>query len=163
MRGVPGNPVVCRTCTEKKAAPKDRLCNSCRMKSRPNARKKFFSTEEYDSRLRAAYRASTRDELSRHLDHLQRLTQFTRVVILSRAAELGLSFGRRRAWVADEVEFVSDNLGKVSITAIARKLSRSYCSVRAQVRTLQFSARVTEGYSQQHIGSFTLSFRPPAS
>ena len=141
MRGVPGNPVACKTCGLQKAAPKDHLCNGCRMRGRPNATKRFFWTEEFDTRLRAAYRARSREELSRNLDLLERLTQFTRVVILGGAAELGLSFDRRRPWSVSEFEFVGENLGKLSIKVIAQKLGRSYCSVEAQVRNLNFSAR----------------------
>lgn len=121
------------------------------MKSRPNPAKRFFWTAVFDERLKAAYRAESRQELSRNLNHLERLTRFTRVVILSRAAELGLSFDRRRLWSSGEIEFVSENLGKLSITKIACKLRRTYCSVKAQVRRLNFSARVTEGYSQHEV------------
>ncbi len=97
--------------------------------------------------IRAYQQARTRRELSENLDRFQQRTAFTRVVVLSRAASLGLTSKRKR-WTREEVEQVAEWAGTLSITAIARKLRRSYWSVKAELLKLELSARVTEGYSQ---------------
>lgn len=151
MRGIPLNPVTCLKCSRKNGAPKDQLCHACRIKSRPNPNKKFVWTSELDLRLRSAYtNARDRKELTANLDYVQKLTGFTRVAILSRAAESGLSV-RKQRWTAEEVYILREQLGKQSKSAIARKLRRSYWSVKAQVSKLELSARLTEGYSERDL------------
>lgn len=148
MRGVPKFPVPCSVCGELNGAPKDKLCHACRLRSRPNSRKRFFWTKELDARLRDSYtRASTREDLTASLDALQRLTGFPRFVILARAAELGFSFVRRRPWSTEELQFLKSNTGRISVKALAAGLSRTYCSVKAAIRSMKLDGRVTEGYS----------------
>jgi hypothetical protein len=148
MRGVPKFPVLCSVCGELNGAPKDKLCHACRLRSRPNSRKRFFWTKEFDGRLRDSYtRASTRSELTASLDALQRLTGFPRFVILARAADLGLSFLRRRPWSDEELHFLKSNAGRLSMKALAARLSRSYYSVKAAIRSTELDGRVTDGYS----------------
>src|SRR5690242_17523186 len=148
MRGIPLNPVTCLKCARKKGAPKDQLCHACRIKSRSNPNKKFFWTSELDARLRSAYtNARNRKELTASLDYLQKLSGFTRVAILSRAAESSLSVPKRR-WTTEDIDLLREQLGRQSKSAIARKLRRSYWSVKAKVSKLQLSARLTEGYSE---------------
>src|SRR5579864_1664118 len=99
MRGVPTNPVLCIACHSPTACAADRLCHSCRIRRRPPANKRFIWTFELDERLRRAYQsASTRATLTENLNALQKITGFTRVVVLNRAAELGLAFSTRRPW-----------------------------------------------------------------
>jgi len=119
--------------------------------SRPNPNKKFFWSSELEARLRCAYaNARNRKELTASLDYLQKLSGFTRVSILARGAELGLSVPKRR-WKAEDIDLLREQLGKQSKSAIARKLGRSYWSVKAQVSKLELSARLTEGYSEQDL------------
>src|ERR1035441_9612333 len=97
MRGVPNHPVICRICGRVRGAPKDELCHVCRLKSRPNSKKKYFWTQELDVALTRAYRfAQNRRELTDLLNHLERSSGFPRFAIVSHAAELGLSFDIRR-------------------------------------------------------------------
>lgn len=148
MRGVPKFPVPCSVCGELNGAPKDKLCHACRLRSRPNSRKRFFWTKELDTRLRDSYtRALTRGDLSASLNALQRLTGFPRFVILARGAELGLSFVRRRPWSDEELHFLKSNAGRLSMKALAARLSRSYYSVKAAIRSMELDGRVTDGYS----------------
>jgi hypothetical protein len=85
------------------------------------------------------------------LNHFQRLSGFTRVVILSRAEALGLSFAVRRPWKEAEVESLREDLGTLSKSQIALRLSRTYYSVKAQVARMELSARVSADYSQQDV------------
>lgn len=148
MRGVPNFPVLCSVCRKLNGAPKDKLCHACRLRSKPNSRKRFFWTKEFDARLRDSYtRASTREDLTASLDALQRLTGFPRFVILARAADLGLSFVRRRPWSDEEIHFVKSNAGRLSVRAIAARLSRTYYSVKAAIKSMELDGRVTHGYS----------------
>lgn len=110
--------------------------------------KKFSWTIDLDERLRRSYQgAATRSALTENLDALQRTSGFTRVVILSRAAELGLAFSRRRPWKAEDVAFLREHAGTMAVGLLAAKLNRTHASVKARLKHLHLSARVGEGYS----------------
>jgi hypothetical protein len=152
MRGFPNHPVTCSKCGSAKGCPKDSLCHGCRVTCRPNANKRFCWTTDLDSTLTRAYRsAHTRRELSSNLNHIQRLSSFTRVVILSRAAVLGLSFAVRRPWTETEIELLGEDLGTRSQSQIAKRLGRTYYSVKAQVSRMGLSACVSAHYSQHDV------------
>lgn len=147
-RGIPDNPVVCRKCEDPRGCPKDDLCHRCRVQARPNPNKKYHWTPDLDLALRRAYQqAASRDELSRNLDYLQRQCGFTRFVIVARAAVLGLARNRKR-WTESEVEVLSESAGRLSKAAIAKRLNRTYWSVKAAFSKLELQSRVREGYSQ---------------
>lgn len=152
MKGVPTNPVPCRGCGGHKGCPADRLCHSCRMKSRAPANKKFFWTAEMDERLRRLYRgAHNRKELIAGLDHFRRLCGFPRSAITARAAELSLSRPTGRPWTELEIERLRDAVGSRSEAAIARSLGRSYYAVKGRLARLRISGRRSEGYTQQDL------------
>ena len=152
MRGIPLHPVPCSKCGSVKGYPKDGLCNRCRIASRPNPNKRFFWTAEHDAALRRAYQnVSSRFELTSNIDRVQRGSGFTRSVVLSRASQLGLSFCRRQAWSAAEINMVRENLGVLSKASLARKLGRSYYSIKALCSRLNLSSRITEGYSHSEL------------
>lgn len=152
MRGVPNHPVTCRTCGTPSGAPKDQLCHACRIKSRPNVKKKYCWSPELDLALTRAYRfAQDRGELTQLLNHLQRSINFPRFVILSRAAELGLAFQVRRHWTPQEVEALRELLGTYSSKTVALKLGRTYYSLKRKVAIMQLSSRIRDGYSLKDI------------
>lgn len=149
MRGVPNRPVRCLRCRRMTACAADNLCHSCRMSGRPNPRKRFVWTAEFDALLTSAYRrAQNREQLSRSITALQRRTGFTRVVILTRAVHLGLSFLHRRPWTQEETALLEAWAGRYAPASIACKLRRTFASVKAKVKQLEISLRVIEGYSQ---------------
>jgi hypothetical protein len=151
MRGIPNNPVVCNGCGALQGSPKDRFCHSCRMKTRPNPNKRFSWTPELDYELQLAYKESrTRLELTQNLDRFQKRSGFTRVVMLARATQLGMSSKRKR-WTPQEIELLSEAAGTMTKSAIARNLKRSYWSVKAECSRLHLSSRLSEGYSRADI------------
>lgn len=151
MRGLPNHPVTCNQCGSIHGCPKDGLCHRCRVTGRPNPNKRFCWTADLDTALTRAYRARTRRELSSNLNYMQRLSGFTRGVILSRAADLGLSFAVRRPWSEAEMESLREELGTSSKSQIAKRMGRTYYSVKAQVSKMVLSSRVTADYSQQDV------------
>lgn len=152
MRGIPNHPVTCSKCGSGKGCPKDNLCHRCRITGRPNPNKRFFWSAEFDHALIRAYRsAHSRRDLTDNLNHVQRLTGFTRIVILSKAQVLGLSFATRRPWSDSEIEILHEALGSRSNGQIARQLGRTYYSVKAQVAKIGGSTRVSDNYSQQEV------------
>src|SRR5215472_14637445 len=152
MRGIPGNPVTCTGCNRPRACPSDRLCHCCRVRRRPPPNKRFAWTPDLDDRLRRAYKnANSRLELSRNLDTIQRISGFTRVVILNRAAEMNLSFGYRRSWNEEEIRLLREYAGNMSPKAIALRLKRTHASVKAKLKVLEISGRITDGYSQEDL------------
>jgi len=151
VRGIPNNPVACRSCGELKGSPADQLCHGCRIRNRPNPNKKFSWTAQLDQELKLVYQESrNRVELTEGINAFQRRARFTRVVILARAAELGLSSPSRR-WTQTEIDILCDLAGSQSKSAIARKLGRSYCSVKAQCAKQNISARLSSGYSRADV------------
>jgi hypothetical protein len=119
------------------------------MRQRPNSRKRFVWTSEFDAALVSGYRrAHNRQELSQSLTALQLRTGFTRVVILDRAVRLGLSFSRRRPWTPEESALLASLAGRHTLASIARKLKRTFASVKGKAKQLEISIRVSEGYSQ---------------
>ena len=152
MRGVPNQFVQCISCKVGKGCHKDSLCHRCRILNRPNRNKRFVWTEQFDQLLVRTYQSCrNREELSRGLNQIQRMTGFTRVVITSRAGALGLSFVKRRKWEESELSFLEENAGTASPSAIARKLRRTHYSVKAKVAQLGLQLRVREGYSQDDL------------
>lgn len=147
MRGIPNDPVQCTGCGEPNGCPGDHKCHRCRIKGRPNPNKKYEWTNELDQAIRRAYQASSRRRLSENIDYLERLSRFSRASIMARAAILGLA-AKRRKWTVQEVEFLSEAAGSIGKAAVARKLNRSYASVKAEFSHLQLSSRVSAGYSQ---------------
>ncbi len=134
-----------------KGCASDALCHSCRMLARSRVRK-FVWTSELDGILQRAYQhATTRVELSANITHLQRRSGFTRNVILSRAVQLGLSFSNRRAWTVEEVAILQARAGSATPKALAVKLKRSHSSVKAKLKELSLSARISEGYTQDDL------------
>lgn len=108
-------------------------------------------TTEFDQVLRRTYQtAHSRAALTEGITAIQRLTQFPRSVIVSRAAALGLTAPGRR-WSEQEIARLQEILGSRSLSTIAEQLSRSYYSVKGAVARLQVSARITEGYSRQDL------------
>ena len=153
MRGIPNKPVVCRSCSERKGSPADHLCHGCRIKMRPSPNKRFFWTTELDQQLRLCYQdAPNKVALTDNLTGLQKRTGFTRVVLLARAAQLGLS-AQSRAWTQGEIQSLENLAGTLSSAAIARKLGRSYGSIKARCAKQNISRRIREGYSREDVES----------
>lgn len=152
MRGIPNHPVTCGKCGSDKGCPKDGLCHRCRVAGRPNPNKRFSWSPEFDQALTRAYRtAGRRRDLTDNLNHVQRLTGFTRIVILSRAQVLGLSFAAKRPWSEFEIESLREALGSTGKTPIAKRLGRTYYSVKAQISKMGLFSRISENYSQQEV------------
>jgi DNA-binding CsgD family transcriptional regulator len=66
---------------------------------------------------------------------------------VARAAALGLGQSRKR-WSESEVEVLSEAAGRLSKAAIAKKLNRTYWSVKAEFSKLELQSRLRDGYSQ---------------
>jgi len=122
------------------------------MRGQPPVGRKFIWTVELDSILRRAYKdAHARAELSTNLNNLQKRSGFTRNVILSRAAQLGLAFSTRRPWTTEELQILDDGAGQVTPKVLAVKLNRTHSSVKAKMKERELSARVSEGYTQDDL------------
>src|SRR5947209_7423515 len=131
MRGIPKNPVSCAKCANQRGCPKDGLCHSCRILGRPNPRKKSYWTPALEQALTQAYKtAGSRTLLIQNLNRVQQMSGFSRFTIQSHAAELRLSYLVRRPWSKEDLLFLRDNLGRMSTRLLARKLRRTYYSVK---------------------------------
>jgi len=114
--------------------------------------KKFYWTEGLDSILKRSYRtARNRNELIRNLTYLQRLTGFPRFAITNRASGLGIARIKKQPWRAAELAQLRELAGTCGRRTLARRLGRSEYSVKATLKRLMLSARLTEGYSRSDL------------
>jgi len=117
--------------------------------SRKLSSKKFNWTDGLDSILKRSYRtARDRNELIRNLTYIQRLTGFSRFAITSRASGLGIARIKKQAWTAAEIFQLRELAGTCGRSTLAKCLGRSEYSVKAALKRLRLSARVSEGYSR---------------
>ncbi|MBA3914863.1 MAG: hypothetical protein H0X25_13660 [Acidobacteriales bacterium] len=96
--------------------------------------------------------AQNRPNLSARLDAIQKVTGFTRVVILAHAAALGISYCVRRGWSPQETELLLEMAGSSSLSVIARRLGRTVWSVRAKAKALHLTMRVSDHYTKLDLG-----------
>jgi len=152
MRGVPNRPVLCEQCGIERGCAKDHLCHGCRVTKVARSRRRHVWTAELDERLRRTYRsAHNRAALAEGITCLQRLTQFPRSVIASRAALLGLTSRTGRRWSKEEITRLQETAGSHSLSVIAKEFGRSYYSVKGALARLKLSGRITEGYSRHDL------------
>ena len=114
--------------------------------------RKFAWTDGLDSILRRCYRtARNRNELIQNLTHLQRLTGFPRFALTSRASALGIARIKKQPWTAAELFQLRELAGTCGRRALAKRLGRSEYSVKAALKRLMLSARITEGYNRSDL------------
>jgi len=114
--------------------------------------KKFYWTEGLDSILKRSYRtARNRNELIRNLTCLQSLTGFPRFAITSRASALGIARIKKQPWTAAELSHLRELAGSCGRKTLAKHLGRSDYSVKAALKQLMLSARITAGYSRSDL------------
>lgn len=124
-----------------------KYCLKCRAQRRRQAKVKYFWRPEYDAYLRAHYHGG----LNRRFQVLNRMVReisLPRWYIKRQAARLGLTMRiDRRPWTPDETVLLERLVGRVSSATIAKRLHRPESSVVNQLKRLQISRRVREGYT----------------
>jgi len=136
-----------RLCACGAAAGRDGFCGSCRLRKLTAARQRPPLPPNILEELRLAYIGNVR-RTSENLNRLAARAGVPKQRLKDEAGKRGWrSQTERRPWSAAEVEFLEENLGKLSSTQIARKLGRGVASVQLRARKLQRSLRVTEGYN----------------
>jgi hypothetical protein len=111
--------------------------------------KKFYWTDGLDSILKRSYRtARNRNELIRNLTYIQRLTGFPRFAITNRASALGMAKMKKQPWTVADFSHLRELAGTCGRRTLAKRLNRSEYSVKAALKRLNLSARITEGYSR---------------
>jgi hypothetical protein len=113
------------------------------------ASKKFSWTDGFDSILKRSYRtARDRNELIRNLSHIQHLTGFPRFAITGRESALGIAKIKKQPWTDAEMSQLRELAGSCGRKALARRIGRSEYSVKAALKRLMLSARISQGYSR---------------
>lgn len=139
-----GRPLLCSVCSQRKANS-DGVCGPCRL---AKFRRKHppLALQILDE-LRLAYVGNVR-EVSANLTRISTRTGIPKQRLKEEARKRGWrSKVERRQWTDQEIEYLREKLGIVSVTTIARNLKRSRCSVFCQAHKMKFSARVAEGYN----------------
>jgi hypothetical protein len=132
----------CTQCGGKANA--DGLCGACRLIAFARRKRKYLFTEDLRAELRVAY-AGARPQLSRSLRLLVCKTGWPRNAFHREAARMGLA--TVRPWSVEEDEHLRENLGVISLEAIARILNRTRSSVSGRAARLALSREPREGYS----------------
>lgn len=144
-RGVPNNPIECSVCHELKAGSSG-LCRDCRL---PKMRRGRTLTVEEQQILRDAYASgTTKAKLSAALTDACRRLNMSKVNAMYHARKLGLCV--RRYWTPEEIATVEQCMGRLSATAIAKKLHRSVAATIALMGRRGLSRRL-DGYRPQHV------------
>lgn len=144
MRGLANSGVQCTGCGRPHADGSG-LCRDCRA---GQARRKYRWSAELHEELRAAYRSKTKRGLTMLLDRLCLVTGWPRWAFKSEAKSLGITtHDHRRGWTREEIEYLEKKLGERSTKWIAKRLGRSWESVRSRVEALRLRGRVRTGYT----------------
>src|ERR1700686_1574664 len=110
--------------------------------------KKFFWTTGLDSILKRRNKtARNRNELIRNLTQIQQVTGFPRFAIISRASELGIARIKKQPWTGKEILRLRELAGTCGRKTLAKRLGHSEYSVKAALKRLMLSARISDGYS----------------
>lgn len=123
------------------------MCRRCRGRKFGQARRKYKFTVELREELRRVYTGNKR-EITDGLSRLVARTRWPRHAFKYEAIRLGIvTNDHRRAWLRDEIEYLSERIGTVKVTTIAKHLRRSVESCIAKVERLHLSRRPREGYN----------------
>lgn len=147
MRGIPNNPVECTNCLSMTAAPKDKLCKSCRCVTMRPQKHTWNADQEAELRIVYATSAHNRGELTLALNRFVAKHRIPRPVVQWKAGQLGIRMDNRNPWTVKEKDFLGQNAGELSAKEIARMLGRSNDSVISQMERMELSRRVTDGYA----------------
>lgn len=121
-------------------------CCHCYQKHQVSRSLKFSWTPEWDRLLREAYARCLVGKPTVAINKLQAITGYPRYIVTLRAQRLGITRDMRRPWKQEEIFFLDQQAGKLSVRAIATALHRSYESVRAMMEHRKIRTRLTYGY-----------------
>jgi hypothetical protein len=145
--GIDASSTLCASCHTKKAN-RDGLCPECRLaKFAAKRRKDSELTPRIIEELRLAYVGNVR-EVSSNLNRIARQTGIPKNRLKRYAQRQGLRcMAPHRPWTAEEIAYLEESLGAVSVNGIARHLKRSPGAVQCQAFKLNRSTRLSEGYN----------------
>lgn len=109
--------------------------------------RKYHFSEELLRELQLVYAGKNKTALTDGLDRLVRKSGWPRYAFTAEARRRGWTTEKRSCWTEEEVDFLRERLGTISIRKIAKKLGRSHEATRAKAERLHLSRRVREGYS----------------
>jgi hypothetical protein len=141
--------VQCAKCPSMEGAGKMGLCPTCRLR--------FYRvilypwTPAMDDRLRMAYRSHSKKELSAKMTELQRLYRYPRHILQNRAQTLGLSAVEMNPWTDEQIAYVEENAGSISLTKMAAHLRRTPSSLKNFMHRKGLLSACQEGYSANEL------------
>jgi hypothetical protein len=138
---------ICTSCPSPKPG-RDGLCAACRLaKYRAQRVSGPPITPSVLQELRLAYVGTTR-EVSANLNRLAARTGISKQRLKYAAGKHGWrTHAEHRRWTTEEIAYLEENLGSVSVSHIARRLRRSFRSVQCAAGKLERSLRLTDGYN----------------
>lgn len=115
-------------------------------------KKKYFFTEQMDEMIRNAYAVDSRASFLAGLKKLYAAWPHIPTWIISaRAEKLGVSFSRR-PWTKQDLLFLQNHAGEMTLREICKTLDRNYNSVAHKMSRLGWSAKVRDdGYGSDEL------------
>lgn len=127
---------------------KDGLCKSCRVRRMGVARLKYGFTPELDLQLTMAYRTHrNRKEQANAIKEMVRRTRYPKWAFMNRAVHLGLRAKVSNFWKPEEVRYLEEFAGEVSVRTMSDKLGRPSSAIQAKIIAMGMSSAVTSGFS----------------
>jgi hypothetical protein len=142
----------CGICKSEAIQAKDGLCRGCRL--RANVKRIYPFTPEMDAQLTRIYRSA-----KNKLRHSAAMTDFAthyrmpKYIVQNRAQTLNLRTRIQIPWSAEDIEYISENAGRISIFKMSKHVRRSPGSVKQKLFALGIGAMVVEGFSQRELAS----------
>lgn len=130
---------------------KSGFCQNCHCRNLGLAKANPNWKAEHDAMVRQCYAVKRRTELVKAISAMAARTGFNRSLIYARARRMGLTFIQKRKWTNEEVSYLSEHAGSVSVRKLAARLGRSMDSVLIQLARMGCSGRVVDGYTGEDI------------
>src|SRR6201987_5371606 len=139
---------LCGGCRGEKVPPGSHESRGREAALPPRPRKPFLLTRDREDQLRQMYkRCRTKTELSEEVTILASTWSVPRSTVTNLAQKLGVSLLAWKTWNEQEIAFLREHSGSLSIKRMAKALRRSPDSVKHQLHRMHLSAEVSEGYS----------------
>ncbi len=144
--------MICAHCPAETAQAKDGLCKTCRLRAATRRQQKYPWTPAMDAELTRIYRSvKGKKALSAQLLAFRSRYRLPAYIVVNRAVALDLRSITMRLWTQEELGYLREQAGTVSIYRIAKELHRTPLAIKHQLFRMQLSGAVCDGYSRREL------------
>lgn len=144
---------ICAKCPAEAPLDTMGLCRTCRL--RFHSRTIYHWTPAMDDQLRHAYKSAvTRKHLTASLNRLGSEFRFPRYILTNRAGSLDILFTKTSHWTKEDIDFLHEHVGSMTVKRIAKALHRTDSSIKSYLYKNGIAGRLDEGYTQAGLAQF---------